>query len=182
MPTSHYAYISDVVGFVMSQNPASLLDIGVGFGKWGHLFREYLDVMAGRVLKDQWQKRIDGVEIFEPYISVHQRNLYDRIYLGDICELVDTLPDYDMIFSSDVIEHIEKSAARRLIEKLQAKTRRLLLIIPRGEAWLHSQGPMYGNKDEAHVSSWDHDDLAGFQFRDYPCGQRFITAYFKVCE
>ena len=48
MPTSHHTYISDVITWVRKLQPKTVLDVGVGFGKWGHLFREYLDVMHGR--------------------------------------------------------------------------------------------------------------------------------------
>ena len=60
MPSSLPDFIPTIIKTVMSRNPKSVLDIGVGFGKWGYLFREYLDVYHGRVFKEDWLVNIEG--------------------------------------------------------------------------------------------------------------------------
>lgn len=169
MPTSYHGYISEVVEIVRRAKPKSVLDIGIGFGKWGHLFREYLDVMNGRVFKKEWQVRIDGVEIFEPYIMEHQQHIYSNIYLGDIVKVIDNLPGYDLIFTSDVIEHIEKDKAKELIGKIRNKCETFVAVVPMGKVWLNSQGSLYGNDHEAHISDWYVED-----FQPYKSCQRFM--------
>ena len=47
--------------------PRSILDVGCGFGKYGMLLREYLDVWHERYDKERWQVRIVGIEAFEQY-------------------------------------------------------------------------------------------------------------------
>jgi SAM-dependent methyltransferase len=178
MPTSHHTYISDVIGIVRELNPKSILDIGVGFGKWGHLFREYLDVMNGRVFKDDWKLQLHGVEIFYKYIQKHQLNIYDYIANQNIVDYKLEM-DYDLIFSSDVIEHIEKKQALELIEKLVGKCKNILLIIPIGPGWTNQRG-MYGNPNEAHISEWKPDDLKhlGIKCNDiYPCNNKHIGMF-----
>ena len=179
MPTSHHTYISDVIGLVRSLNPASVLDIGVGFGKWGHVFREYLDVMHGRPFKESWKVQIDGVEIFEKYIQAHQRHIYDEIFIDNIRTM--SIRDYDLIFMSDVIEHIEKKEAVEVINKLCAHSKALILIVPIGTAWLNSQGKMYGNEHEAHISWWYSGEVTkghtGYHLGNYICGNKIIEGY-----
>ena len=52
MPTSFHHHISKMVDWVVRLQPRSILDIGVGFGKWGFLCREYLDIFQGRYARD----------------------------------------------------------------------------------------------------------------------------------
>lgn len=42
MPSSFHEALSIVVPFVIDLAPVRILDVGVGFGKYGFLFREYL--------------------------------------------------------------------------------------------------------------------------------------------
>ncbi len=44
MPSSRPNTIPTVIHLVRQLKPKSILDVGVGFGKWGHLFREYTDI------------------------------------------------------------------------------------------------------------------------------------------
>ena len=44
MPSSRPNTIPTVIHLVRQIKPKSILDVGVGFGKWGHLFREYTDI------------------------------------------------------------------------------------------------------------------------------------------
>jgi len=162
MPTSHHDHIVDVIDIVRYLKPKSILDIGVGFGKWGFLCREYLDVMAGRPFPENWKIKIDGLEIFEPYIQLHQSHIYNTIHIGDCTRLIDDLPSYDLMIMGDVLEHIPKPAGRQFLEKAFKKCKAFILVIPLGSAWL-KQGEMYGNKHEAHISVWE-----GTDFEDYP--------------
>ena len=84
MPSSRPELVPFVVNLVMQLQPRSILEIGTGFGKYGFLFREYLDIWAAaadpsRLLPENWQVRIDGIECFPAYISELQHRIYDRI-------------------------------------------------------------------------------------------------------
>jgi 2-polyprenyl-3-methyl-5-hydroxy-6-metoxy-1,4-benzoquinol methylase len=178
MPTSYHGYVSDVVESVRRLQPTTILEIGVGFGKWGHLFREYLDVMSGRVFKDDWKVTIDGVEIFAPYITEHQTDIYSNIIIGDIVDVIDTVGHYDLIFTSDVLEHIEKEKAVELVAKIREKSNTFIAAIPMGDVWLNSQGSMYGNDAEAHISSWADADLKPYKTKTvYQCNKKPINVY-----
>ena len=109
MPSSDYFQIPTVMQAVTQLKPASVLDIGIGFGKWGALCREYLDADFGRVAKPQWQTRIDGVEIFEPYRNPLWDAVYDRIWVGDAMDVLRQAGRYDLVIACDVIEHFTKN-------------------------------------------------------------------------
>ena len=89
--------------------PSSLLDIGLGNGKIGFLARDLLDTILGqRYKKEEWEIRIDGVEVFPDYIQEFQKAIYDNIIIGDAFDVIDPLGSYDLIFLGDVLEHFEK--------------------------------------------------------------------------
>ncbi len=174
MPVSSSVHISDCLDHIIRLQPKSVLDIGCGFGLWGFLCREYLDVWNERVQPEQWQVRIDGVELWEPYIQSHQRSLYNNIILGDVREVADSLGEYDLIIAGDVIEHLDKPEGELVIEQLYDRAKLALLVnIPLSGNWDHPEN--YGNPGELHRSQWSPDDFAPYapKYRGYelPCGQ-----------
>jgi predicted O-methyltransferase YrrM len=65
MPTSHPHQLNEIVNLTTLLKPKKVMEIGVGFGKYGLLLREYLEIWGeGEVYKD-WLRKIDGIEIFE---------------------------------------------------------------------------------------------------------------------
>jgi len=173
MPVSTSVHITHCLQYIISLGPRSILDVGCGFGLWGFLCREYLDVMEERVQPGTWQTRIDGIELFEPYIQAHQRALYTSIRIGDIRELASQVDEYELIIAGDVIEHLEKHEGEAVIEQLYEKaTRALLVNIPLGEGWDHPE--RHGNPGELHRSQWVSEDFLAYpnisQFFDLPAG------------
>ncbi len=173
MPVSTSVHISHCLQYIISLSPKSILDVGCGFGLWGFLCREYLDVMEERVQPETWRTRIDGIELFEPYIQPHQRALYSSIHIGDIRKLASQVDDYELIIAGDVIEHLEKDEGEAVIEQLYEKaTRALLVNIPLGEGWDHPE--RHGNAGELHRSQWVPEDFLAYpnisQFFELPAG------------
>ncbi len=65
MPTSNPYQINEILEAINITRPRSILDIRVGFGKYGVLAREYLELYDGREKYGDWKRRIDGIEAFE---------------------------------------------------------------------------------------------------------------------
>ncbi|MCM8814260.1 MAG: hypothetical protein NC924_10090 [Candidatus Omnitrophica bacterium] len=165
MPTSVWRGIEHFVDVVVGSNAQSLLDIGVGKGKWGFLFREYTDVWRGRWQREQWRAVVDGIEIFTSYIQEHQRAVYSDIFFGDARSIVPHLFAYDIVMAGDVIEHFSKEQGIALIEQRKEKTRKYLItIIPLGDGWMRAVRTE--NEYELHRAKWELDDVRrlGFQF------------------
>jgi hypothetical protein len=49
MPLSIWTGMEDCLQAIVERRPSSVLDAGIGFGLWGALLRQYLDVWSGRV-------------------------------------------------------------------------------------------------------------------------------------
>lgn len=183
MPTSTWRGLETFAEIVRSTESTSFLDIGVGNGKWGYLFREYSDVWNGRFLRSAWTSVVDGIEIYPAYIDAHQRAIYSHIYIGDACDLIGDLGSYDMIYAGDVIEHIPKGRAVTLLRDLCAKARKVaFLSVPIGEEWLGKRP--WDNQYEDHVSSWEPGELRnlGFTWQRIdvaPDGKRRIGLFAK---
>jgi len=174
MPVSTSVHISHSIERIVSVNPETVLDVGCGFGLWGFLCREYLDVWNGRVLPAEWQTRIDGIEVFPPYIQAHQRALYNNILVKDVREAVNEIGEYDLIIAGDVIEHLDKPDAENVLEMLYEKaSKALLLNIPIGPGWNHPEA--HGNPGELHRSQWATEDFVQYPAEsvmfDLPCGR-----------
>lgn len=144
-----------------------MLDAGIGFGLWGGLLRQYLDVWPGRITPSEWAVRIDGIEIDEKRIQAHPRYLYTEIFVGDIREVVPCRAaeqPYDVILFGDVIEHLPKEAGRAVLDAAVNLVRQLVVVrVPLGDGWRRE-----GREEpDHHRSQWYAND-----FSDYNCGMR----------
>lgn len=116
MGTSNWQNISYNIDLVRKLNPMSILDVGVGFGRWGILFREFLEIWESGKYKGNWERTIDGVEIFSDYITEYHKYFYDTLYIEDALKhLRETKKRYDLINCGDVIEHFLKNEGKELI-------------------------------------------------------------------
>jgi hypothetical protein len=138
---------------VMNWNPPTILDAGSGMGKWGILFREYLEVWQGWLHKKDWKHTIDACEIYAPYIEAARPiydYAYDTIYTRDVMDM--NLGKYDMVFLGDVIEHLPKEDGKALL----ARAENYLVVTP---LYNTGQEVSFGNEHEAHVSTWEPIDF-----------------------
>lgn len=162
MPTSWYQAISDILEQVEKEKPESILDIGVGFGKYGLMVREVLELPYERYNKEQWIINIEGIEAFEKYKNPIHDHVYNKIYYGDAAKIIKELPKYDCILLIDVLEHFEKEEGKKFIKELMAHTNKSLIIsTPRYPA---KQEEYLGNKYEEHKSKWSIIDFIDYDF------------------
>lgn len=161
MPSSTHKTLSNVLDVLKAIDPKTVLDVGIGYGKWGFLCREYLEAHADRVYPDDWKVKITGVEAWTPYIERIPwiGDLYDEIYPSRIEDLVSSLPDFELIIAGDVIEHLMKDDALMVLEELKKRTvKAFILSIPIGERWLGNM-VIAGNDFESHRSTWSLEEL-----------------------
>lgn len=136
----------------------SILDVGIGFGRWGILFREFLEVWGDRNYTGKWNRIIDGVEIFPDYIKPYHKYFYDNIYLENASDFIKrTKTKYDLINCGDVIEHFEKDEALEFIDLCLKNSKYLLINIPIGNNW--EQDAINNNEYERHRSVWNVSDF-----------------------
>ncbi len=153
-----------IANAVRQLQPQSILDVGVGFGKYGVIFREYVDVWhaenASETKRDGWRLRLEGIEIFKDYLSPLHDYIYDQIHIGDAESVIDGLGQYDVIFMGDVLEHFPKEAGQRIIRKLYEHANKCVLLTYPRDA--ESRDAILGNPAEAHLSTWSERDFDDF--------------------
>jgi hypothetical protein len=104
MSTSNWQNISYNIDLVKTESK-SILDIGVGFGV-GNFFREFLEVWGSNNYSGDWERVIDGVEIFPDYIKPYHYFFYNNIFTEDALSFMKrTEGGYDLINCGDVIEN-----------------------------------------------------------------------------
>jgi len=126
MPISRPNCLSDLINFIWKINPQSILDVGIGFGTIGVLFREVTDIRWGRYKK--WKTRIDGIEIFKKYKNPIWKYIYNKIKIGNALTEVPKMPMYDVIFLGDILEHLEKKESLKLLSECIRKAKKYVIV------------------------------------------------------
>ncbi|UOQ86654.1 glycosyltransferase [Gracilibacillus salinarum] len=162
MPTSFYQAIPEIMDHIIIDAPKSILDIGVGFGKYGVLLREKLDIPQQRYSKESWTLKLEGIEGFEGYRNPIHDYVYDKIHYGEIGEVMDSLGNYDTIILIDVLEHFEKKEGIKIIQQILEHTNKSLIIST--PLYPDPQGSYLSNSLETHKSKWNIIDLTAFDF------------------
>jgi SAM-dependent methyltransferase len=162
MPSSRCNHIPIILGIVRQLAPRSILDVGVGFGKWGHLFREYTDIVAAetdpaRYARANWQVQIDGIEGHAPYLTPMHEYLYDTLHVGDMRTKIHEIGVYDLVFLGDVIEHVEKAEGMELLRACLVHACKAVLVTTPGRP--APQTAACDNKLEVHRSFWTPADF-----------------------
>ena len=171
MPTSDLHNMAPVITVIQDLRPHSVLDIGCGFGKYGVLLREYLDVVHGRLNRASWEVRIEAVEAFAGYQNQLWRSVYDRVHHGLAENVVPNLGRFDVILLADVVEHLEKHAAVELIAQCLDHSDTLVVSTP---VEFFAQPEVNDNPYEAHRCLWTA--------RDFPPGVSVVTIPAQLCS
>ncbi len=158
MPSSNISSIFDILESIRLINAKSILDIGVGFGKWGLLIREYFDLRPHKKKGyDDWSIQLDGIEANEKYLTPVHDYIYNKIFIG---EAIDILSNnnlyYDLIIAIDILEHFTKNEAYTFIKLCKNRARTILINTPNIYYKLQRE---YFNDYMLHNSGWDADDF-----------------------
>lgn len=148
MPSSHWYQLNEIMELIIFTQPKSIFDIGIGFGKYGFLSREYLELFDGREKYNDWIRTIDGIEIFPNYLSALNKKIYDKIYLGDVLNILPTLDKkYDLILLIDILEHFNYDDGIKLLKICEQKGSNTIISTPKQ---YFKQREMFGNPSEIH--------------------------------
>jgi hypothetical protein len=171
LPHSSHHPLTAVMDSVVRLQPSSVLDVGVGYGKWGFLIREALDFMHGRHEPNQFKVRIDGLEAFEGYTSPLYAWVYDEVRHCDVVSVVEDLPSYDLVVMGDVIEHMPKEVGLRVLQTLLQKSRNVIVATP-SEFFAQD---ILDNPWETHRSAWSREDFAAWPYDFQLIGMTIVT-------
>ena len=171
MGTSNWQHIPFCVEVLMKIEPKRVLDVGVGFGRWGIIVREFCDVWFGRVLPEQWSVYIEGIEVFEPNISPYHKYFYNKIHIGDALDIIPGIDElWDVVIFGNIIEHFTRDEGERLLRWSIDHSKYVIVNVPLGDDW--QQEEMYNNPYERHKSIYKEDDFSSHLarksiFQDY---------------
>lgn len=173
MPLSRPQCIPAVIDYIWSNNPQSLLDVGVGFGGMGVLFRQTMDVRWGRVRSETWETTLDGIEIDEDYENKCW-DVYSNVFIGDVRELITKLDKkYDLIFFGDILEHLEKNDALELVKIAKNISKTILITTPQNFSGNEAEAERFDNEYETHKCLLEDSDFPDAVIEKYG-GQKLI--------
>jgi 2-polyprenyl-3-methyl-5-hydroxy-6-metoxy-1,4-benzoquinol methylase len=171
MPTSDPHSITPMVTVLTNLAPKRILDIGCGFGKYGFLAREYLDVWAERYTPGEWQIRIDGIEAYDRYRNPVHDYVYNTITYSTAQEQLPKAGEYDVIVIADMIEHVDLQVAKDLVVECFKHAPVVIISTPRE---FYAQQESFGNTYEMH--------RCHFKAEHYPPGTHMHTIRALACD
>lgn len=169
MPTSDPCSITPIIAEIFCLSPKSVLDLGIGCGKYGMLCREYPDGWYERFRKDQWQVRIVGVEGFLDYRNPAW-DFYDEIRIEDFSKGYESYTGFDLVLMLDSLEHIDKQGGLKLLATLRKNNKAVIVCVPESS---HPQGAVCGNEFERHRATWTAKELSALGGRVFFTGKSF---------
>ena len=164
MPIARPTVIPFVCEWLSQKNTndiKSVLDIGSGFGIWGFLSREYIQIWKSNITKEEYinhykNMRVDAVEIARWYTTELQKEIYNNLYTGDMRDVVPKLGHYDLVIMGDVLEHVNLEDGRKLVETIRKKSKWLIITMP--DYFARCEAKM-GNEAEIHQYVWKDEDF-----------------------
>ena len=164
MPTSFHTQLNEIMDLIVLTDPHSILDIGVGYGKYGFLSREYLELWDGREDGYHVRKRlIDGIELMESFITTIHEYIYDNIYIGNALDIIPNLDKhYDLVLLIDVIEHLEYEEGIDLLTRLVDVGSNIIISTPL-DAGLNNHQETDTFQSPPHKSQWGKKHFSRFK-------------------
>jgi SAM-dependent methyltransferase len=175
MPSSQPRQLNEIVELIMLTRPGTLLDVGIGYGKYGFLAREYLEYWDGRATFGERRHRIDGIEAFATYVTPLQRQIYDEIFIGEATTVLPRISRrYDLVLLIDVLEHLDRQEGDRLLDQCLTVGRNLIVSTP---AKMEEQGALFENTHERHRHQWAKADFTRFTPKFFAANPYSIICY-----
>lgn len=149
--SSSLKHVRLVTDTTLALKPRSIVDLGMGTGKYGYVLREQHDLARVHWGENQWRLRLVGVEAYKPYITPIARAVYDEIVVSDAAEYLHRPgEEFDVALALDVLEHFEPDAGEEFIAAALRRARHVMIVTPRG--YYRQEGHI--NTFERHLSWW----------------------------
>jgi len=156
MPTSDWDTMPAICKEIHRLQPQSVMDLGVGAGKYGVLAREVLDGQHGRVRPELWTHRIVGIEAHGPYRNPAW-GAYDWVGVSNFTETI--IAGHGLVLVVDALEHLLPEQGRAFLAALVRDNKHVIVSVPLG---LMNQGATFGNDYECHRTTFHGHEFSGF--------------------
>jgi len=139
----------------------SVLDVGSGFGLWGFLARQYIQIWQPGIKEDDYinfknKMRVDAIEIVDFYVTDIQRQIYNNIYCADMRINLPSLSWYDLIICGDILEHINFTDGLKLLEEMRRRSRWVIITMP---DYFARGNEIMGQISDLHEYVWKDNDF-----------------------
>jgi hypothetical protein len=146
MPSSYLDSVTPIMHAVINANPATVVDVGPGWGKYGLMCREYLPDL----------QVLDAVEVKEGRCPT-QDSIYDFVFVTDARTFRGW--KYDFALLIDVIEHMSKADGHALLRAMLGSGAKVLVSTPKVFAEQHDEHNPY----EEHICLWSWQDFENYR-------------------
>lgn len=161
MPVSEMDNVPAIARFVAQLKPRGIMDLGVGFGKYGAICREVLDAVEGRCNRSLWTCKIAGIEGFEDYRNPLW-DVYDKVVVANIEKVYETVKGWPLVLLVDVLEHFDAEVGKAILHTLVENNENVIVSVPLGSC---PQGAVFDNELERHRTTFERKDLASYNGR-----------------
>ena len=133
-------------------NPNTILDLGCGDG----------NVME--LLADGKKWKVTGVDLYTQNVkTASKRKIFIKVFRKDIVKFVKqqiiNKKKYDVVFCSQVIEHIERKRGEELLSLLELITRQRIIVGTPREFMEQPLAYLGNNAHQVHKSGWSEEDF-----------------------
>ena len=156
-----------IVRRAIGKDIKTVLDLGCGEGTFMR------DISKG----ENWE--IVGVELFESSIKkANKSGVYKKVIKGDVVSLPRqvTQNKYDVVFASQVLEHLKKEDGQKALKTWQTLAKkRLVISTPVGFIEFEPiERKRENNPLQKHLSGWKPEELSKLGFEAKGQGATFI--------
>jgi len=154
--SQHPLEITPYFASLIPNNSRTFVDVGCGYGSIGYLLRVHL-------LMSRIKGELIGLDVSREYFQhLTQSNVYDHLVLASASALPFKDKEIDVSLSIEVIEHLDKREAIRMLQELDRITKkRAILTTPNGFHQVFEALNIY----EIHRSGWTPSELKKFGFK-----------------
>lgn len=160
----HFPFTSPWIIRYHLGNAKSILDVGCGDGS-----------LMIKVNRDK-KYDITGVDLYKPYLKLAKRSgVYKNVISSDIRKIKFKDKSFDAVLASQVIEHLTKKDALKLIKKMEKIARhKIILATPNGFVKYDPFEIIDDNKLQEHKSGWEIKEMKKMGYEVFGQGSGFI--------
>ena len=150
-----------IIKRLLPSGKLQVLDLGCETGVWG------------AILNKEKRHEFTGVDVYKPYLDICAKNgNYQKLIKADLTKINFKSKSFDIVFLFQVIEHLKKANAIKLIKKsINIARKGVLISVPNG----YCEQELYEhNLYQKHLSNWTVDDLEELGFRVFGQGLKVI--------
>ena len=152
--------LTDPISFVIKKDAKSILDVGCGLGVPMELIKRKIRV-----------KYSVGVDLFQPYIDfLKKKKLHDKYILEDVKKMKFKPKSFDVVFASDVIEHMSKADAWNLVEDMERFAKKQVIVTTSLGYFYHPV--VDGNPLQLHISGYQPEEFERKGYKTFKFGRK----------